>query len=134
MSSYEAVKGWFSHQNVKVQAGLLTAIMLVVGASVFGIMPQAWLLNFNIFLSACVWMICVGIVLLGGNKVEIQWYAGAAFLAAGLTTSIPSIPYLETPVSWGSSLSRLGVLIWAISAVNHLYSKYREEKRKSPTG
>lgn len=128
MSSYEAVKDWFSHQNVKVQAGLLSTVMLVVGASVFGIMPHEWLLNFNMFLSGCVWMICVGILILGGERVEIQWSVGAAFLAAGLTTSIPSIPYPETPVTWGSSLSRLGVLIWAISAVHHIYTKYREEK------
>lgn len=125
----DKVRSWLSHLNVKVYAGMLLAVTLVVAVVVFGLIPNQGLLAVNAFLSGSVWTMCLGIVVLGGHRVKSGYLCAACLIAGGLTTSIPSIFYEHTVVDWGSTVSRLGLAVLVVQVVVDLRHKWFEESR-----
>lgn len=114
--------------NVGAYAGAGLFVLCIVAAVVFGVLPHKGLLFVNAVLSGAVWMGCVLVLVLGGKRIDLWSACAAALIAAGLTTSIPSIFYnSSTVVDWGSTISRLGFLLMASRWAYDLYERVREE-------
>lgn len=126
MTSIVSVKDWFDRLDAK--AHLLVSLMglVVLAIPAFHLISVSFV---NAFLSGVIWMVCVAILLCGGKRVDFVTTAAAALVAAGLTTSIPSIPYDYTPVDWGAALYRLGLLLMVVKTANDIYLKAKEESR-----
>lgn len=129
MTVADRVRSWLSHLDLRVYAGILVAVTMIVAVAVFGIIPNQGLLAVNAFLSGCVWTMCLGIVVLGGSRVKPGYQAAFCLIAGGLTTSIPSIFYEHTVVDWGSTVSRLGLAVLVIQVIVDLRHKWFEESR-----
>lgn len=128
MSSYLKAQTWFHHMPLNAYAGATFFVMVVLASSVFGIFPHGALLVVNAFVSGAAWLTCLGVLVLGGKRVDLWDTATAAFLAAGLTTSIPSLFADDSVVAWGSTFSRIGVLMMAGRWAYNIHCRVHEEK------
>jgi len=128
MSSYLTAQRWMDAMDVKAYAGAGFFVLCVVASAVFGVLPHGSLIYINALVSGAAWMICLGILIFGGKRVDLYDTVTAALLAGGLTTSIPSLFTAESVVQWGSTFSRLGVLMFAIRWAWNIYVKVQHEK------
>lgn len=129
MISYPRFRHWMDNLDLKSFAGLTLAAVCIIAMAVFGVMPGNSLLFVNAFLSGTVWGGCVVLLLVGGKRLDALLTASLCLVAGGLTTSIPSIFYEHTPVDWGSTLSRLGLVLmvaWVANAVFHKWKQVSE--------
>lgn len=127
MNSYLSVRSWFHSLSAKSYAGILIAVLSVIAAVVFGVVPNQNLLVVNAFLSGTVWCACLLVIVLGGRRVDAASFAAASLISAGLTMSIPSIFYEHTPVDWGSTVSRLGFAILTLRWGYDLITRIKDE-------
>jgi hypothetical protein len=130
MSSYEAACHWVGGLGFRSFAGIIIVILAIVAAGVLGVLPHSVPVFFNAFLSGIAFTLCAGVVAFGGSRVNAAYYTAAALVAGGLITSIPSLFVVDSPVSWGTTLSRLGLAIGIMRGCHDLYVKYKEEKAK----
>lgn len=126
-NSYVQFRDWVDGLDLKAYVGMTVLTIAIVSLAVFGIMPRHGLLLVNAAISGAVWSLCVIALLAGGRRLDVPLSTALALIAGGLTTSIPSIFYEHTPVDWGSTLSRLGVLILVCWAVNSIFKKMKGE-------
>lgn len=126
-NSYVQFRDWVDGLDLKAYVGMTVLTIAVVSLAVFGIMPRHGLLLVNAAISGAVWSLCVIALLAGGRRLDVPLSTALALIAGGLTTSIPSIFYEHTPVDWGSTLSRLGVLILVCWAINSIFKKMKGE-------
>lgn len=127
MTSYVAMRRWLDSLNVRAFASIVFAVVCLLATAVFGILPHGSLLVVNAFLSGAVWAMCLLVLVVGGKRVDLMSSTGAALIAGGLTTSIPSIFYEHTPVDWGSTLSRLGLLIIMLRWGYEILKRWKDE-------
>lgn len=127
MTSYGNFRQWLDQLDLRSYVGITIAAICVISMAVFGVIPSRSLLFVNAFLSGAVWSGCVFLLLIGGKRVDMALTCALALIAGGLTTSIPSIFYEHTPVDWGSTLSRLGVMILVGWAANSIFVKWKNE-------
>ena len=129
MTSYMHFREWFDGLNAK-RLSFLTAFALLIPATVvFGFLPDGGLRIVDAVLSGLVLGICLFVLLVGGKRVDLASQAGAALIAGGLATAIPSLFYEHTPVDWGSALSRLGLLILMVRWGYEVVKRWREERK-----
>ena len=130
MNSYNSAVQWVNSLCFRAYAGTFLTAFAVLAAVVVGILPHGLMPAINAFLSGVVFVLALGVVAFGGNRVHVAYYGGAALVAAGLFTSIPSLFVEYSPVAWGAAISRLGLVIIAIRGCHDLYVKYQAEKAK----
>ena len=130
MSSYETACHWIGGLGFRAYAGIILMVLVVVAAGVLGVLPHSVPIFFNALLSGIAFMLCVGVVILGGQRVHVAYYTAAALVAGGLMTSIPSLFVTDSPVAWGTTISRLGLAIGILRGCHDLYVKYQSEKAK----
>lgn len=128
MSSYQTAHRWFNRMDIRAYAGATFFVLCVVASSVFGILPHGSLVYINALVSGSVWMICLGVLILGGKRVDLWDTASAALLAGGLTTSIPSLFANDSLVAWGSTFSRVGLAMMAARWAFNIWARVQEEK------
>ena len=128
MSSYQTAHRWMEAMDMKAYAGIGFFVLCVVSSAVFGILPHGSLLYINALVSGGAWAVSLGILIFGGKRVDMFDTVTAAMLAGGLTTSIPSLFSDESVVAWGSTFSRIGVLMFAMRWGWNIYVKYQNEK------
>lgn len=126
-NSFVQFRDWVDGLDLKAYVGVTVLTIAVVSLAVFGVMPRHGLLLVNAAISGAVWGFCVIALLAGGRRLDVPLSTALALIAGGLTTSIPSIFYEHTPVDWGSTLSRLGVLILVCWAINSIFKKMKGE-------
>lgn len=130
MNLADKAKSWLDDRTPAAYTGLVLAFTCIVAVAVFGIIPNAGLLIVNAFLSGCVWSACVVMLVLGGGRVKSGYYCAFAMIAGGLTMSIPSIFADHSPVDWGTTVSRLGIMVLVSQVTVDLIHKWRNQ----PTG
>jgi len=128
MSSYQTAQRWMDAMDVKAYAGAGFFVLCIVASAVFGVLPHGSLIYINALVSGAAWMVCLGILIFGGKRVDLYDTVTAALLAGGLTTSIPSLFANDSVVVWGSTFSRLGVLMFALRWAWNIYSRVRNER------
>lgn len=128
MTSYHKAQHWFHHMPLNAYAGATFFVMIVMASSVFGIFPHGSLVIVNAFVSGAAWLVCLGVLVFGGKRVDLWDTSTAAFLAAGLTTSIPSLFADDSVVAWGSTFSRIGVLMMAARWAYNIHCRVSDEK------
>lgn len=126
-NSYVQFRDWVDGLDLKAYVGVTVVTIAVVSLAVFGVLPRQGLMLVNAGVSGAVWSLCVIALLAGGRRLDVPLSTALALIAGGLTTSIPSIFYEHTPVDWGSTLSRLGVLILVCWAINSIFKKMKGE-------
>ena len=129
MTHDDRARSWLSKMDLKAYAGMMVFLTCVVAITVFGIVPSQSLLAVNAFLSGCVWSMCVGIIVIGGHRIKSGYLCAACLIAGGLTTSIPAIFFEHTVVDWGSTVSRLGLLVLLVQVVVDLWYRITMEQR-----
>lgn len=129
MTLADRARSWLSKMDLKAYAGMMVFLTCVVAITVFGIVPSQSLLAVNAFLSGCVWSMCVGIIVIGGHRIKSGYLCAACLIAGGLTTSIPAIFFEHTVVDWGSTVSRLGLLVLLVQVVVDLWYRITMEQR-----
>lgn len=128
MSRFHTLDRWFDSLDWRSLGGVVFVAMCLLAAAVFGFLPHTGLAIVNAFLSGFVLVICLLVLLLGGKRVDLMSTTGAALIAGGLATSIPSVFYDHaTPVDWGSSLSRIGLLLLMLRWSYEIARRWREE-------
>jgi len=130
MTPTDRAREWLSSLDFKAYAGLMVAVTCVMAVAVFGIIPSRSLLAVNAFISGSVWTMCLGIVVLGGDRIKIGYSCAACLIAGGLTTSIPSIFYEHTVVDWGSTVARLGIALLVGQVAVDLRRKWEQSGQR----
>lgn len=130
MKLADRVKLRLAEMTAVSYTGLLLAILCIVAVAVFGVIPNQGLLAVNAFLSGCVWTLCLGILIVGGGRVPAGYYCATAMIAGGLTMSIPSIFAPQSPVDWGTTVSRLGLLVLVAQVVVDLVDRWQRERQQ----
>lgn len=125
MSVADRIKSWLDNRTPAAYTGLMLAFVCVVAVAVFGVIPLHGLLVVNAFLSGCVWAACVLMLVLGGDRIKAAYYCAFGLIAGGLTMSIPSIFAANSPVDWGTTVSRLGIAILVLQVCVDLIHKWR---------
>lgn len=131
MTIADSVKAWADTLDPKAYSGFLTAALLVVAFTVFGFLPPQSLLAVNALLSGVIWTACMGLIIVGGARVDRVYYAAACLIAGGLMLSTPSLFVEESPVEWGSSLSRLGFAIFFVWSCVDMANRWRHSEAGS---
>lgn len=131
MSSYESACEWIGGLGFRAYAGIILMMLVVVGAGVLGVLPHHVPIFFNAMLSGISFTVCLGILILGGGRVPLGYYAACSLIAGGLMTSIPSLFVVDSPIGWGTTVVRLGYALLAINVGHDLYVKHKAEKAKS---
>ena len=134
MTSYQTAHRWFQCLPTNAYAGGMLFAMLMVAATVFGVFPHGSGVFFNAALSGGTWAICLGILILGGKRVDLYDTTTAALIAAGLTTSIPTLFADDSTVAWGSTFSRLGVLMMAARFAYNIHERVHGERMREREG
>lgn len=129
MTLADNAKAWVETLDPKAYSGFLTASLLVVAFTVFGLLPPHSLPAVNALLSGVIFSACMGLIIVGGARVHKVYYAAACLIAGGLLLSTPSLFVESSPVSWGSSLSRLGFVIFVLWACVDMANRWRSEGR-----
>lgn len=128
MSRYQTAQRWMEDMDVKAYAGAGFFVLCVVASAVFGILPGESLLYVNAMVSGATWAAALGVLIFGGKRVDLYNTVAAAMLAGGLTTSIPSLFAHDSVVAWGSTFSRIGILMLVVRFAWSLYVRYQTEK------